>query len=96
MPCLIQIQFCLGFNGGKHISEKLAFIYNITLDAEHENLHRRMTFKDDENISKRLDLEKNKGLRCHLYQTYIHVCIFQYFKLYSSSKCVPKLSFSFL
>lgn len=72
VPCLIQIQFCLGYSGGKHINEKLAFVYNITLDADHESQQRRLSLKDDENPSKRLDLDKNKGLRCHLYQAFIH------------------------
>lgn len=72
MPCLIQIQFCLGYTGGKHISDKLAFVYNISLDADHEAQQRRLSLKDDENPSKRLDLDKNKGLRCHLYQAFIH------------------------
>lgn len=74
VPCVVQITFCLGYNGDKHISERLSFVYNVTLDGDHYN-HPRLTIRDYEISPKRLDLEKNKGLRCHAYTAIIHVSI---------------------
>lgn len=73
LQCLIQIEFCLAYEGGRRISDRLTFVYNITLDVHHDSSP-RLSFKG-ENPSKTLDLEKNKGHRCHRYQTIISVSL---------------------